>query len=100
MKIFKVVGMNTDKFDSVLGISVLSKKAFDKLQKENKEVVGFVALKEKTDKKGNVIDSGKEVIGHLEVAGMNTKVYEGNPSSFLYYVETNTDEFLKVVKSL
>ena len=38
MKIFKVVGMNTDKFDDVLGISVLSKKAFDKLQKENKDV--------------------------------------------------------------
>lgn len=100
MKIFKVVGMNTDKFDDVLGISVLSKKAFDKLQKENKDVVGFVTLKEKTDKKGNVIDSGKEVIGELEISENTTKVYEGNPSSFLYYVETNTNEFLKVVKSL
>ena len=57
-------------------------------------------MKEKTDKKGNVIDSGKEVIGELEISENTTKVYEGNPSSFLYYVETNTNEFLKVVKSL
>lgn len=98
MKTFKVVGMNTDKRDDVLGISVLSKKAFNHLSVENKEVVGYVAIKEKTDKKGNVIENPNEVIGELEVSGKNVKVFDGNPSSFLYYVETQDGDFLKVVK--
>lgn len=98
MKTFKVVGMNTDKRDEVLGISVLSKKAYSHLAIDNKKVVGYVARKEKTDKKGTVIKNSAEVLGELEVSETTKKVYAGNPSSFISYIETHDGEFLKVVK--
>ena len=100
MRIFKVVGMNTDKRDEILGISVISKKAFDKLFIEDKKVIGYVVNKEKKDKNGNLILPPHEILGELEVSCRSVNVYEGNPQSFLYYVEVENEEFLKVVNSI
>ena len=85
MKTFKVVGMNTDKIDGVLGISTISKTAFKHLERKDKHIIGYVAREERNKRKGNAIENTDIIIGELEVSGKNVKIYEGNPNSFLEY---------------
>ena len=91
--------MNTDKRDTVLGISVLSKKAFARLQAEDKTIAGYAAEKTKTAKDGTPVIPDAEQTGVLCAAfGAEVPVYAGDPSSFLYVAETDGG-FVKIVKT-
>lgn len=98
METYKVISMYADKKDSSLGISYISKGAFKKMNRKNPTFVGAVERTEKIDKAGNPIQNPSEVIGELEVAGRNVKVYKTNPQKFIGYIQIDNNSFLKIMK--